>query len=447
MSYSLNSNQVALVSGLDVSGYGITRSLGRAGISVFALCTPKSQFGRFSRHSAGWFPYPPAPEDHSAQVCELLLKVREQFDAPPVLFATSDWFTQILCENQALFADHYLYHWLPRALLETIVDKSGLADWCLQVGVTIPQTRITLPGEDVHTAAQEFSYPCLVKPNLRTNVFFREAKNFLAASPAELINLYAQHPDLLGSTLWQQYIPGGDENIFQCTALVRRSGDLGGLVTVRKLAQYPANGMMCFGRTEEHPALEQTARRLLERLDYRGLASLEFKYSPHDGRFYFIEINARLPWYNSLFADAGVNLPALAFAELTGEPAPSPLPIPRDRTHWMCVENHLKTVLRESPRPSSSWMRILADVGITQSFAWLDWQDPLPFLAAEAHLLWRTAKKLNPLHLAQGPASLSPRAGAATPDGSAQSDEQGHDLTSPERVSSQTTYKSVRDRG
>jgi len=442
MAFPSGSSHAALVSGLDVSGYGIVRSLGRAGIRTLALCTPKSQFGRYSRHIAGWFPYPPAPEDHPAQVCELLSRVRKQFDAPPVLFATSDWFTQILCENQEWLAGSYLYHWLPQTLLETIVNKASLADWCLQAGVTIPETHITLPGEDVHAAAQEFTCPCLVKPNLRTNVFFRKTKNLLAGSPAELIDLYLQQPELLGSTVWQQYIPGGDDNIFQCTALVRHNGAIGGLATVRKMAQYPANGMMCFGRTEEHPGLEQAARQLLERLDYRGLASLEFKYSPQDGRFYFIEVNARLPWYNSLFADSGVNLPALAYADLTGEPAPSPVPLPRDRVHWMCVENNLKTLLRCEPRPSPAWLRFLADVSITQSFAWLNWRDPLPFLGATLNLLWRALEKLNPFQRAHEPAALLPG-----PSGLVQVEEQNRDSAGTVQASDKDTCKAVRDRG
>ena len=420
MAHRQNTERVGLVSGLDVSGYGIARSLGRAGVGAHALCSPKNQYGRFSRFCDGWFTYPPAPEDHLEQVCDLLLEVRGQFNSPPVLFATSDWFTRVLCSSQDRLTGHYLYHWLPRPLLETIVNKARLAEWCLHADITIPHTHITQPGEDLLAAALEFPYPCLVKPTLRTNPFFRETKNFLATSPTALMDLYARHPELVGTTIWQHYIPGGDENIFQCTALVRCNGEIGGLVTVRKLTQFPANGMMCFGRTEDHPVLEQAACRLLERLDYRGLASIEFKYSPLDGRFYFIEINARLPWYSSLFAHAGVNLPALAFDDLAGEPAPSPLPLPREGVYWMCVENTAKAVLSTEDRLARPWLRFLADVCVTQSFAWWDWRDPLPFLASAVHLLWRAVKKLNPfLHPATLPVSaLTPATAPSAPSDS-----------------------------
>ena len=396
MAHPPRPDRLALVSGLDVSGYGIARSLGRVGISVFSLCSPRIQFGRFSRYSDGWFPYPPSPEDQPDQVCQLLLEVRGRFHAPPVLFATSDWFTQILCSNQEKLAGHYLYHWIPRPQLESIVNKAHLAYWCFHAGVAVPQTYITHPGEDILAAARAFSYPCLVKPTLRTNPFFRAAKNILADSPARLLNLYARHPELAGTTIWQQYIEGDDENVFQCTALVRSNGTIGGIVTVRKLAQYPANGMMCFGRTEHQPDLELAACGLLERMNYRGLASIEFKYSPHDGRFYFIEINARLPWYNSLFAASGVNLSALAHADLTGEPTPSPPPRPREHRHWVCVEDTAKVFLRKNPASLRAWGRFLGNVGAGHSFAWLDWRDPLPILASTAQLLWRVVPRLNP---------------------------------------------------
>ena len=51
-------------------------------------------------------------------------------------------------------------------------------------------------------------------------------------------------------------------------------------------------------------------------LGYRGLGSLEFKYRHKDSGYYFIEMNTRLPWYNGVFADAGVNLPHLAYLDL-----------------------------------------------------------------------------------------------------------------------------------
>jgi hypothetical protein len=70
----------------------------------------------------------------------------------------------------------------------------------------------------------------------------------------------------------------------------------------------------------------------------------------------------------------------------------------------MCVENTAKAILSTEDRPTRHWLRFLADIGATHSFAWWDWRDPLPFLASAIHLLRRVAEKLNPfLHPARLP--------------------------------------------
>lgn len=74
--------------------------------------------------------------------------------------------------------------------------------------------------------------------------------------------------------------------------------------------------------TERVEFIVAESARILEALEHRGLASLEFKVCQADGRHYFIEMNPRLPWDNSLFADAGVNLAYPAFPDLTQEAAP-----------------------------------------------------------------------------------------------------------------------------
>ena len=149
-----------------------------------------------------------------------------------------------------------------------------------------------------------------------------------------------------GATLMQELIEGADDQVFQYTALVNTQGEIAAYSTVRKLRQYPAGyGSMCYGQTEKNEALAAEGRKLILALGYRGLGSLEFKYRQKDGGYYFIEMNTRLPWYNGLFADAGVNLPYLAYLDLTSgisEPNAASLAPPqqRDGTTWIGYHNY-----------------------------------------------------------------------------------------------------------
>ena len=158
---------------------------------------------------------------------------------------------------------------------------------------------------------------------------------------------------------------------------------------MRKLRQYPAGyGSMCYGQTEANDAMAGEAFKLLRALGYRGLGSLEFKYRQRDGGYYFIEMNTRLPWYNGIFADAGVNLAHLAYVDLAGNhPGKfmvnlSRRPAQRNGITWVGYHN-FRSWYRESknPRPVSLG-KFVASVAHAKSYAWWNWRGSKPFLAS-----------------------------------------------------------------
>jgi len=130
-------------------------------------------------------------------------------------------------------------------------------------------------------------------------------------------------------------------------------------------------------------------RRLWDRLLIRrGLASLEFKYRAADGRYYFIEMNPRLPWYNALCADAGVNLPYLAYLDLAGSQRTQPVCArQRDGVHWLSFKLDLGWFLQSRAAGGARFLSWLRSMSRARSYAWFNWRDPRPFLRATADLL------------------------------------------------------------
>jgi predicted ATP-grasp superfamily ATP-dependent carboligase len=168
---------------------------------------------------------------------------------------------------------------------------------------------------------------------------------------------------------------------------------------VRKLRQYPAGyGSMCYGQTEKNDALAAEGRKLILALGYRGLGSLEFKHRQKDGGYYFIEMNTRLPWYNGLFADAGVNLPYLAYRDLTGQlsgqPEANAAPQQRDGATWVGYHNYAACFREIKKTNPISRMTFLGHVAHAKSYGWWNWPDPKPFLASGILAARRTAGKV-----------------------------------------------------
>jgi predicted ATP-grasp superfamily ATP-dependent carboligase len=354
---------------------------------VAGFFTQPDEFGRFSKYCETHY-VPPSLDDE--QICRVLIERGVRVGDKPVLFPTSDRDAMLLAKHREELSKHFRFHCVGEDSLWRIVDKAQMSRICGQAGVLAPRTHVTRPDENLAESAAGLSFPCLIKPNRSFNSPFPpKLKNVVARSLKDFLAFYQTHPELKGTTVCQEIIEGGDENIFQCTVLVRMSGEPGAVFCTRKLHQYPPGyGVMCFGRSEENEAVTAPALQLLRSLQYRGMASLEFKYRAEDGRYYFIEMNPRLPWYNALFADAGVNLPYLTYLDLMGNRRSGPVEATqRNGVYWISFKLDLGWFLR-TPSNSRvglfSWLRSMAQA---RSYAWLDWRDPMPYLRAMANLL------------------------------------------------------------
>jgi D-aspartate ligase len=398
------------VEGLDVSAYGIARSLGRHGIPVYALNDHLRDPLKYSRYVRECFVYPDDPAQPRAYagdsvanedvLCRLMLEWGARFPRKPVLFATSDWFARFLSNQQQRLVEKFLFHWVPGEVFNTIVDKGTMARFCETAGVKVPRTHITRAEDDMGQIARDFVYPCLIKPVHRYTANFpvESAKVLIAQTPAEAQAFFDKFPMMKGATLMQELIEGGDDQVFQYTALVNSGNQVAGFATVRKLRQYPPGfGSMCYGQTEKNEALAGEGLKLIKALGYRGLGSLEFKYREKTGGYYFIEMNTRLPWYNGIFADAGVNLPYLAYLDLTGATMTHPVQV--DGISWLGYHNYAswyrETRYRETrgERPLSR-TNFMSTVARARSYAWWNSADPKPFLASGILAARRTAGKL-----------------------------------------------------
>jgi D-aspartate ligase len=393
------------VEGLDVSAYGIARSLGRHGIPVYALNDHLRDPLKYSRYVRECFVYPDDPSQPRAYagdsvanedvLCRLMLEWGARFPSKPVLFATSDWFARFLSNQQQKLTEKFLFHWVPPGLFATIVDKGTMVRFCETAGVKVPRTHITSAEDDMALIARDFIYPCLIKPVHRYTASFpvESAKVLIAATPAQAQAFFQKFPQMKGATLLQELIEGGDDQVFQYTALVNSEAEVSAYATVRKLCQYPAGfGSMCYGQTEKNEALAEQGLKLIQALGYRGLGSLEFKYRHKHGGYYFIEMNTRLPWYNGIFADAGVNLPYLAYLDLTGTTMPHPEQV--DGARWLGYHNYASWYCDAGRERQLSRTKFISSVARARSYAWWNPADPKPFVASGILAARRIAGKL-----------------------------------------------------
>lgn len=378
--------------GLDVCGYGIVRSLAREGVPVVGLWRRDDEAGRFSRYCRAVQVEP----DHDERWIAALLELAQEYDRP-ALFPSSDRYAALVVRHRAVLEPVTRYDWVDAALLDTVLDKARIHTVCARAGLPIPRTHHPA-GADVaaEAAAAGLPFPLLVKPRVTYTTTLPDTSKALAVrDPAALSELYRRWPRLLETTLWQEIIAGEDDAIWQATAFAHQPGQALAIACMRKIRQFPPGyGITSFGRTEQDADVIALTARLVGALGWSGIASVEFKRSARDGRCYFIEMNPRLPWYNVLFRDAGINLAYLRWCHLTGAPLP---PLRQsDGVGWTSLASDATSFWRRRRAGTLGTAQWLRSLGSARSFSWFEQADPEPAIATALRLsarAWRAAPR------------------------------------------------------
>jgi D-aspartate ligase len=132
------------------------------------------------------------------------------------------------------------------------------------------------------------------------------------------------------------------------------------------------------------PDVAELGREVLARLGLRGVAKLDFKRDDR-GRLHLLEVNPRFNLWHYPGALAGVNLPALVYADLTGRERPPVAASPRT-IRWCDPLLDLRAARAAGITPLA-WLRW---AGRCEAISGLAWQDPMPFFRGRlGPAVWR----------------------------------------------------------
>jgi D-aspartate ligase len=295
-----------------VNGLAAIRSLGRAGIPVLALDHRASPLGFRSRYAMPVHVPDPAVDEEGfvARVAEI--------ETPAVVFPTHDPPLNALARNREQLPG-LLFPFPPWSALQAIQDKRHQLEAAAAAGVDIPETRYPASAGEARAAAEKLGLPVLVKPQHPDGFKHRFGKQaFRCETPDEVERAYADAEPF--GAMVQELVPGGDEELYSLGSYLRADGEPLGLFSGRKLKQVPPGVGTC--RTGEAVWVQEVVDaglRFLRELGFHGISQVEFKRDPRDGRFKLMEINPRLWQWHGLAAACGVDLPVIAYRDLTGE--------------------------------------------------------------------------------------------------------------------------------
>jgi len=294
-----------------VNGLAAIRSLGRAGIRVLAIDHRPSALGFRSKYAERLLSPDPFEDEHGfVNFIRALGEV--------VVFPTHDDSLNAI----ARYADdlQVLTPFPAWDVLERVQSKRAQLEQAAASGIDIP-------------ALDPKTFPVIVKPE-RSVEFKRRFRRqaFRCETPAELEEALAKTEEF--GPIVQELIPGGDDALYTVGSYLDADGRALGVFCGRKLRQTPPGIGTC--RVGEAVWVEEVvddALRLLAAFEYHGVSQVEFKRDPRDGCFKLMEINARLWQWHGLASACGVDIPRIAYADLTGE-APSPARMNGNGKRW-----------------------------------------------------------------------------------------------------------------
>jgi D-aspartate ligase len=329
----------AVVVGGDFHGLGIIRSLGSRGVPV-CVVDDEYSIGRFSRYATHYVRAPNLRREQ--ETVEFLLAMGRRLNLKGwVLFPTRDEHVAAFSRHRCALAEYFRVPTPGWECVKWAWNKWNTYSLAEKLGIPIPKTWCPRRVEDLD--AIDASFPLGVKPAVKEDFFYAtKAKAWRANDRDELRTLFRKASAHVGSNeiLVQEIIPGDGHCQFSSCVMFKDGAIIANMEAQRWRQHPPEFGRAAtFVETVDLPEIVEPTLRFLRAINYYGLAELEYKKDPRDGKYKLLDVNARTWGFHALGRPAGVDFSYLLFADQIGE-----------------------TVEPCRGRPGVGWIRMITDI-------------------------------------------------------------------------------------
>jgi D-aspartate ligase len=392
----------------------MVRALGVAGISsaFFGFADDAARRSRHVRVALPWIDQWNRQED----IVTALLDLARSLPEPPVLFPQTDATLLLASRHRERLGDALRLVLADAELIAQLVDKGRFQALAARMALPVPRAQRLRPGPGAPPAL-DVPYPLIVKPLTRTpawSAFAGSGKAVNVRDAAEFAALWPQLRSVGTEVLAQQLIPGPESRIESFHVYVDASGAIAGEFTGRKIRTFPPDyGQSTAVEVVWLPDVAELGREVVGRLALRGVAKLDFKRDERGG-LHLLEINPRFNLWHYPGALAGVNLPAMVYADLTGRPRPTAPAVPRT-VEWCDPLQDLRAV-HAAGISKVAWLRWLRGCA---AICGLAREDPAPFLIGKVWpAVWNRVPGISAARRSAARRD-APRAAGGTPGSSA----------------------------
>jgi predicted ATP-grasp superfamily ATP-dependent carboligase len=308
---------------------GIVRHLGKMGLHVTVVASSKDSLACRSRYCREILLSRDASLD--SLVATTLAAVEDRhFD---IVLPISFPLTLALSRHRELFLPHTAVELSGIHAIEQAANKLQMTQLAAKVGVAAPKTFLPRNPSDLALRAADLQFPVVVKPEKESPGHrpVRYAAN-LNALKAIFSNPWGAAAEPVESLLIQEFVPGHGCGFFA----TYYHGQCRRIFMHRRIREYPASGgSSTCAESFYDPQLEEAGRRLLDALQWHGVAMVEFRRDSRDGSFKLIEVNPKFWGSLDLALAAGADFPGDLCRMALGQTLSFTSEYQRDlRFHW-----------------------------------------------------------------------------------------------------------------
>jgi predicted ATP-grasp superfamily ATP-dependent carboligase len=384
----LRRDAVAYILGMGATGLGVIRSLGRVAIPIVGVDFNAHAPGLRSKYCKPLIS--PDPTNEPEKTLKTLMTEAASHSEKGVLFPTADEFVLFVSRFRHELAEAFQYAAPAPEVLESIIDKGRQYKLARENNILCPRTFYPRSIRDIHEIKDVVEYPALIKPYY-SHLWQEKSqlKGIRVNTPRQLVASFRDVSDPKFRAMVQSIVPGPYQNIIEVCAYLssKREGEILALFVDRKIRQHPIDFGVgtCMDSVHDSEAVK-IGLTLLSRINYRGVAAIEFKIDARNGSYKLLDLNARLWLQNILATQAGVNFPLVQYLDLTDQQVESQRDY-KDGVLWLDAIQDFRAFRKltgSTPRSLLNWLRLIRKADCHAYFAK---DDVWPFLRQYTNVL------------------------------------------------------------
>ncbi|WP_293310537.1 ATP-grasp domain-containing protein [Mycolicibacterium sp.] len=359
---------------------GVFRTLGRAGVPVYAVVADPQAPVAKSRYLRGQILWQPHSGEGYDALLNRLMDFGRTMGRRSVIVCTSDEMAVFVARRRAVLEEWFLIPDIAPTLPAELADKQSLEEICHRTSTPIPPSVAVDTMAQLDAVVDVIDIPVMVKSTALRGQVQSVENSTLVRTREELITMARNWAEPY-QVLLQKFLPDEHcEDWFThgyCDETTR--ADV--VFTGRKIRTWPAHGgATAAAYTAADPELAMLARQFCARVGYRGIFDMDWRLDRSTGWYYLLDFNPRVGAQFRMFEDdAGIDVVRALHLDLSGRPIPAGSQIngerfivePWDLACILSTRRHPLDGLGGQGRPKAAWLATddlspIAAVALTQ---------------------------------------------------------------------------------